>query len=158
MEAGIVCYFLFICFFQLQRKFHELMALFYACMNYNTSVCALCRKSFRSELRGQVDEWVSVYMSLDVQTTTKTKSLKITEEMRQEWSHLMTYIFREHNWGRGRVSTIQSFMLERDSIILTYHHPREEGYRGYRMGTPCWPHVNLTEGCRNGLWRIFLYG
>lgn len=51
--------YLFVCFsFQLQRKLHKLMALFYSCLNYNLSNCALCTKGFQSQLHGQMDRKV----------------------------------------------------------------------------------------------------
>lgn len=76
-KLAIVCYFLFICFsFQLQRKLHKLMALFYSCLNYNLSNCALCTKGFQSQLHGQMDEWIEGYMALAAQATMKTEIFK----------------------------------------------------------------------------------
>lgn len=57
-QLSVMSY-LFVCFsFQLQRKLHKLMALFYSCLNYNLSNCALCTKGFQSQLHGQMDRKV----------------------------------------------------------------------------------------------------
>lgn len=69
--------YLFICFsFQLQRKLHKLMALFYSCLNYNLSNCALCTKGFQSQVHGQMDEGMEGYTALAAQATVKTDIFK----------------------------------------------------------------------------------
>lgn len=62
------------------------MALFYSCLNYNMSNCALRTKGLQSKLRGQMDEWVERYMAPDSPTTGTTKFFTVGDEMRQELS------------------------------------------------------------------------